>query len=289
MSAYLAVFISSLLWAIATQFYARIVSKTSVFRFNFYKSVLAFVCFFIAALLMEELLPSWEAIKWLLISGFLGFAVADLFIFYSFAKNGPARTLIFSAFSPALIAVYSYPILQKTLPTSKIVGLSFLILCLVFLGLERKRRKGKISLRIAMLAIIGINLEALGVVFTKKAFMVDADLGSMTANLYRVMPAVIILGLVNYFTKTKMWISDLSNKMRFSIIFSSFIGTFIALYLYLYAISNYAHPAIIAGLLSLAPIYASIYEHWRDKELPNRYFIGAMISMGLGVFLLLYG
>jgi drug/metabolite transporter (DMT)-like permease len=288
MNAYLAAFISSLLWSVATQFYARIVAKTSVFRFNFYKSVFAFTCFFIVSLLMGRLFASWEAIQWLLLSGFLGFAIADLFIFYSFAKNGPARTLIFSAFSPALIAIYSYSILQKTLPINKILGLSFLILCLIFMGLERKRRKGKLSLRIALLAIIGINLEALGVVFTKKAFIIDPAMSSMTANFYRVIPAVIILGLVNHFTKTRIWISDLSNKMRFSIVFSAFLGTFLALYLYLYAISKYAHPAIIAGLGSLAPLYASIYEHWRDKEMPNKYFIGAMLSMGVGVFLLLY-
>jgi drug/metabolite transporter (DMT)-like permease len=289
MNAYLAAFISSLIWAAATQFYARIVTKTSVFRFNFYKSLIALVCFFIASLLIGQLVPSWEAMQWLLLSGFIGFAVADLFIFYSFAKNGPARTLIFSAFSPALIAVYSYSILQKTLPTNKMIGLSFLILCLIFLGFERKRRKGKISLRIALLAVIGINLEALGIVFTKKAFLVDPNLSSMTANLYRVIPAVIFLGLVNHFTKIKILMSDLSNKMKLSIVFSSFMGTFLALYLFLYAISKYNHPSIISAIASLAPLYASIYEHWRDKELPNKYFVGAMISMGVGVFILLYG
>ena len=287
MSAYVAVLLSSFLWAIATQFYAKIVGKITVFRFNMYKSIFAFVCFFISALFIGHILPPPGTLGWLLLSGFLGFALADLFIFYSFSKNGPARTLMLSAFEPSIIAIYSYFILHKTLPWNKAIGLLFLILCLIFMALERHRRRGTASIKVAILALIGINIEALGVVFTKKAFMVAPEMSSMTANLYRVIPALFFLGALNYFKGVKLGITDLSGKMKSSILFSAFIGTFLALYFYLYAISKVGHPSIIAGLGSLAPFYASIYEHWRDRKLPNKYFILALCSMIIGVFILL--
>ncbi|MCX6112616.1 MAG: DMT family transporter [Proteobacteria bacterium] len=287
MSAYIAVLVSSFLWAIATQFYAKIVDKITVFRFNMYKSIFAFVCFFISALFIGRILPPPGTLGWLLLSGFLGFALADLFIFYSFSKNGPARTLMLSAFEPSIIAVYSYFILHKTLSWNKTIGLLFLILCLVFMALERHRR-GTVSIKVALLALIGINIEALGVVFTKKAFMVAPEMSSMTANLYRVIPALFLLGILNYFKGVKFGITDLSVKMKSSIIFSAFIGTFLALYFYLYAISKIGHPSIIAALGSLAPFYASIYEHWRDKKLPNKYFMLSLCSMIIGLFILLY-
>ncbi|MEI6080226.1 MAG: DMT family transporter [bacterium] len=288
MSAYVAVFLSSFLWAIATQFYAKIVTKITVFRFNLYKSIFALVCFFIAAVFIGHIAPPPGTLLWLLLSGFLGFALADLFIFYSFSKNGPARTLIFSAFEPALIAVYSYFIIHQTLPLNKVVGLFFLLLCLFFMAMERKRR-GSFSLRVAALALIGINIESIGVVLTKKAFMIAPDMSSMTANLYRVIPAVVLLGILNYFKGVKFGVGDLSKKMNMGILFSSFLGTFLALYFYLYAISKGGHPSIIAGLASLTPFYASIYEHWRDKKLPNKYFVLALCSMVIGVSILLYG
>jgi drug/metabolite transporter (DMT)-like permease len=287
MSAYLAVFLSSFLWAIATQFYAKIVNKLTVFRFNFYKSVFALICFFIAAFAIGKLAPPAGTLSWLLWSGFLGFALADLFIFYSFAKNGPARTLMLSAFEPSLIAIYSYFIIHQALPWNKAIGLLFLIMCLVFMAMERKKT-GTLSLKVAVLALIGINLEALGVVFTKKAFLIAPEMSSMTANFYRVMPAIVFLGALNCFKGIKFGIGDLSVKMKASIVFSAFLGTFLALYFYLYALSSDLHPSIIAGLASLAPFYASIYEHWRDKKFPNKYFVLAFCSMVVGVFILIY-
>ncbi len=288
MSAYLAVFISSLLWAISTQIYAKMVQKLTVYRFNFYKSIIAFVCFFIACVFTGTLYVPWEAMPYLLLSGFLGFTLADLFIFYSFSKNGPARTMIFSSFSPSIIAVYSYFILGKTLPAQKVVGLFFLLLCLMFIALERRNR-GNVSLRVAVLAIIGINIEALGVVFTKKSFMVMPDLSPFTANLYRVGVAVVILGVLNSIKGVKFGIKDLGWDIKGRVAISTFLGTFMALYFYLYAISHYNHPSIIAGIGSLAPIYASVYEHWRDKKRPNRYFVGAIASMICGVLFLIFG
>lgn len=288
MSPYIAVIISSLFWAISTQVYSKMVNKLSVYRFNLYKSLIALPCFVVASYIFSgTLVAPLQAMPWLLFSGLCGFLIADLFIFYSFAKNGPARTLMLASFEPSIVAILSYFILGKTLPVGKIIGLFFLIACICFIGLERSRR-GTVSLRVAALALIGICIEALGVVFTKKAFMIAPELSSMTANIYRVIPAVVCLPVIDYFMGVKMGIGDISNKTRMSILGSSFLGTFLALYFYLYAISHYDHPSIIAGLGSLAPIYASIYEHWKDKKLPNRYFIGAIASMAVGVFFLVF-
>ena len=288
MSPFVAALISSLFWAISTQVYSKMVNKLSVYRFNLYKSVIAIVCFSTASYFMTGTLrvPS-QTLPWLLVSGFLGFMLADLFIFYSFAKNGPARTLMLAAFAPSIIAIHSYFILGKTLPLGKVVGLIFLVICLCFIGLERSRR-GNVSIKVAILAFIGINIDALGLVLSKKAFMLAPEMSSMTANFYRVMPAVLILPFVVYFKNIKIGIGDLSSKTKFSVLSSSMLGTFLALYFYLYAVSHYGHPSIIAGLSSLAPIYASIYEHWRDKKYPNRYFVGAIVSMIVGVLFLIF-
>lgn len=288
MSPYVAVLISSLFWAISTQIYSKMVNKLSVYRFNLYKSLIALPCFFIASyFFVGTVTVPTQALPWLLLSGFFGFLLADLFIFYSFAKNGPARTLMLAAFEPSLVAILSYFILGKTLPLGKIIGLFFLITCICFVALERSK-KGTVSLKVAALALVGICIEALGVVLSKKSFMIAPEMNSMTANLYRVIPAVVCLPMINYFMGMRTGIGDLGSRIRMNILGSSLLGTFLALYFYLYAISHYSNPSIIAGLGSLAPIYASIYEHWRDKKLPNRYFIGAILSMAVGVFFLIF-
>ena len=255
MSAYLAVFICCLLWAISTQFYANLVNRITLVRFNLYKSLIALVCFFVAAVSIGGLHAPIETLPWIFLSGLLGVGIADLLIFHSFAKMGPARTLMLWAFEPSLIAVYSYFILHKVLPLNKVVGLLFLIFCLIFMALEKKKA-GELTIRIVIIAFIGINIEALSFVFSKKAFMIAPEMSSMTVNLYRAMPAVVFLVALNYFKGLKFGIADLSAKIRLGVLSSVFMGNFLAIYLYLYAISRISHPSIVAGLASLTPFYA---------------------------------
>ena len=71
-----------------------------------------------------------------------------------------------------------------------------------------------------------------------------------------------------------------------AMLFSSTIGTWLALFLWLKAIGLPGHPAVIAALGSLSPFYASIYEHTKSRSLPNRYFFCALLCMLLGIVLI---
>lgn len=285
--AYLATLASSMFWGFLSHGYASLIKILSVSRFNFYRCVVVFFCFLIAALSIGKIMIPKEAVIWLALSGSLVYFLSDLLTHYAISKNGPSRILILSAFVPSMVAIYSYFILDMTLSITKLIGLIFLILCLFFMALEKKRH-GTGSLLIIAIALIGLNIEAVGLVFTKKAFMVAPNMGPMTANLYRVVPAIVLLFFYNYLLGIKMRTDDLSLKYKGKILIIVILAGFIGLYLYLYAISHYDNPAVIAALANTAPIFASIYEHVKHKKLPNRYFVGSIISMIAGIVFLVF-
>ncbi len=284
--AYLATLVSSMMWGLWSHGYASMINKLGVSRFNLYRCIIVFVCFLISSVIIGNVLVSKEAILWLALSGSLVYFLSDLITHHALAKSGPSRILILSAFVPSMVAIYSYFILDKTLSTNKLLGLIFLLLCLFFLALEKKRY-GSGSILIFIIAIFGLNIEALGTVFIKKAFMTAPTMDPMAANLYRVLPAIILLLIYNYFRRIPVGTKGLSTKTKATVLSAVFFAGFIGFYLYLYAISHSDNPAVIAALANTAPIFSSIYEHWRNKKLPNKYFIGSILSMIAGLILIL--
>lgn len=288
---YILITSASLLWVVATQFYAQIGRAIPIYRFNFYKTCIAFTLFLAGAILSGKVTVPLNVLPYLLFSGLVGYALADLFIFYGFAKLGPARTLMITSFEPSLIALFAYIFFSQSITLGKMSGVFMVLLCLYFLALEKKRSKDlldKGSLKLLAWIFVGMNLEALGTTFSKQAFILDPELTSTTANVYRLLPAFVILPLIAKYYKTSLSLKDLTWSLKKRIVFSSVIGTWFALLLYLQAIGMPGHPAVIAALGSLSPFYASIYEHVRDRSLPNRHFFAALLCMLAGIALIIF-
>lgn len=290
---YLAIFASSWCWAIATQIFSHLGRQISVFRLNLYKAFFSLGLFVIAGFFFNDNLEIFQklttthqhTLAFLLISGTLGFAVGDLFIFRAFAKIGAARSLMVQAFSPTLVAVYSYVLLGSLLEPRRILGLGFLFVCLFFLSLD-KRQKIPFSWMGAGICFIGIALDSLGVVFSKLAFNSLETLDSGEANIYRLAIALPVLLFLTRAAGRPLGFKDIPKKIMILIFVGSFFGTFMALYFYLYSISK-LEPAVVVGIASITPIYASIIEHVRDRIVPSPYFYVAIASMFGGVYFIL--
>lgn len=287
MSAYFAIFFSAILWTVATQFYAHLGKKLSVLRLNFYKSVVAIVGLFTVSLFLGPFFFPWDTTKYLLLSGIVGYALADLCIFASFSRMGASRTLMISSFGPAILALLSYFLLRETLNLRQVLGLAFMFLCCFFLARE-KQEHSAFKVQTGLLAILGISLDCTGVILTKQAFLRSPELNPFIANFWRVSMALIFLTLLMKWKKAPWGLQDLKPKDRRALLISCFLGTFLAVVLYVYAFTH-AKTAVIGALGNLSPIYAGVYEHWRERRFPSPPFIISMLCVGCGIFLLLTG
>ncbi|MBP9673597.1 MAG: DMT family transporter [Bacteriovoracaceae bacterium] len=274
-------------WSFGSQIFSSLGKDMPMIQLNFLKATFAFFLFLIVALLGGNLFIHPQAIFFLLLSGILGFAIADLFLFYALAHLGASRTLMLASFAPSLIALQAYFLLGLTLSFSKIIGIILMISCVFFLSFEKKSR-GSFSWKLAGIAFIGISLDSLGVIFSKKAFMLDPHLGGFSANVYRVGIAVVFLFLLNLKTRYSLNYFHLPSPKLKLLLIATILGNFFSLGMYLQAISK-TNPAIVSGIGgALAPIIASICEHIRKKEPPTLWFLTGVATMIGGAVIFIF-
>jgi len=285
----LTVICASLCWCTASQYFSYLGTRIAIKKLNLYKSIVSFLAFFVFALFQGKLFVSKEPLSYLLISGISGFAIGDIFIFYGFSQLGAARTLMITSFSPGILALFSYLFIGESLSLASIMGLVSLIFCLLFLGLDKDPEassRSQFTIKLGGIVLLGVAFDAFGVMLSKKAFITDPELGSMTANTYRIFVAIIFLLIFHLVKREPVGISDIHPKDFKKLVGASLLGTFLALYLYLDAISR-GNTATISAIGSLAPIYASIYEYGKARRLPSKWFLLSIISMLAGLYLLL--
>jgi|GEM_PF-6639562 len=293
----LSVILASIFWAIATQLFAHLGRDMSVTALNVFKAAISFCFFFVFNIFLFGLNLQIETLPWLVISGIVGFGLADILIFYSFSKMGPARTLMLSAFTPSIMALQSYIFLGLSVNRGQWGGLFLMGLCLILLGFDKRKHnengaekvlgsRWEFRWRTALIALGGFSLDAFGVILTKKAFILAPTMKSSEANMIRIGSAFFILLFIAWWRKINLR-EQIKNVKTMQLVFlSSFLGTFLSLLFWVNAIAK-GHPPTIAALGGLSPVLATLFEYGKEKRWPSPYFFGALISMGCGIFLLI--
>lgn len=282
MGPYLSILLSTMLWSVASMMYATLGRNIGVRRLNFFKALFSLLFFLAATILWGSF--SWpREVVWLLLgSGFAGFALGDLFIFYGFSKMGAGRSLMLTAFAPLFVILWSRLLYGTIVEPRIFIGILALIFCLFFLSLE-KLKSFEIRPKVFLAVIFGISLESLGVVMSKHAFILAPTLDAFSANFFRISISLVFLTVLMKVKKVSVNPNDITRRDLKLTILSSFLGTFLALYFYLHALSQGEAP-VISALSNLAPIYASIFDHILEKRMPTKWFLLAIASMCCGLY-----
>jgi len=136
---------ASFLWsatAIAFTAAGRRVGSQAV---NFARLPLGVLCLVAAHLVLRGSLwpqASGSARLWLALSGIIGLAVGDGFLFYSYEKIGPRRALLMLATAPAFTVVIAWLWLGETLSATALAGIVIIIAGVALATLGRPGREG---------------------------------------------------------------------------------------------------------------------------------------------------
>lgn len=188
-------------------------------------------------------------------SGFIGFFIADVFIFYGFVAIGPGRTLLIMTLSPILSAIISFFTLNESLSIFQSGGMLLTILG-IFTVVYFEHRKSKINsgeMKGYIIAVTGAVAQAAGMVMSKMG-MADG-IHPVSANVIRITSGFI--GLVIFAIARGQFIRDFK-KMRdlkslALISVSAIIGPVIGIILTLYAL-QLAPVGIVTTLTQISPI-----------------------------------
>jgi drug/metabolite transporter (DMT)-like permease len=272
---------ASLLWMAAAQMFGHLSRTTDVVTINLYKVFLSVLYFGVTLLVWGGHWPNLKSTLCFMASGVMGLAVADIIMFYSFAKIGTARSLMVSSLGPSLIGVLAWFLLSRPTTPLQAAGLLCLMFCLFTLSQEYPDRR-RAQTKFLLMAVAAYSIEATGVVMTKMGFELDTSVQAVEACFLRGIGggiAMLVIAAVRH--KKDMFRKGQTIPLK-AFMGVCFIGSFLNLLIYLHGLKMIPQPAVAAGLGSMTPVYASIYEHWRDKQWPTRKFLLAVLFMILG-------
>lgn len=249
--------------------------------------MVGFVCLFGSRHLFLPTDVTWENLKIISLSGFIGMFLGDLFLFKAYNMIGARVTMLIMALSPIIVSIIDFLFLGVTLFPIQIFAI--LITCLGIILVIFKTEDKKISLGFsvkgllyAFLATLG---QSLGVILTKLG---STTYDSLATSQIRLGVAIFFFGaVVLYEGKARETIKMITSKKALSLLL---IGTFFSVFGIAALIEAFksANASIASTISSTSPIImipCSIL-FYKEKIRKNE-IIGAIISVvGLSIFFL---
>lgn len=264
-------------------------TKISSAWMNCAKALVAFILFAIYVLFIHGHISFSDTSAYLLIiSGFIGLGIGDIFLLKAFSVLGPGRTLMLFGFQPIFLSIMGKVIFNQSIDPSKLFSIIFFVACLFTLSLETFRKDKHWGVKGMAIAMLGVILDSSGVLITRYAFDLSPQISAMQGNMYRCFGALSFFVILSLFKPFKFASSyfKLSLKEKILIIGGSILGTFLSLSLYLKALQT-AHLGQLSGINITSTLFSNIFEVVFFKKKPSLYLGIAFVFFGIGMYFLI--
>lgn len=286
-SVYALALAANLFFSTASLVFSLYAKKFSAWWINQVKVAVAVVLFALATWYTGFSPISVTALSYLMLSGFIGLCIGDLFLFRAYTTLGAGRSLVLFSFQPLLLGLYGWFFLSQTFNSAQIFAVLCMVACLGVFLLERNKLTGQWDLKSFLWAFTGIALDAIGVMLTREAYEMTPAMDSMQVNFIRCSGAMIGFLIIRPTGLTSAIKDILAMKIREKalVLIACICGTVISLSLYLTAL-KYAHVASLTAVAITGPVWVSMLECIWEKKLPNRYLTTAFLFFVLGFYLM---
>ena len=226
---------------------------------------------------------------WLLLSGVIGLALGDAFLFQAYLSVGPRLGMLLLSLSTIFGTLEAWVFFQETLRFAQILGIALTLAGILWVLLEQgdpgvqKIRPAPLGILFGVLAAVG---QATGLVLSKQGMA--GDFSPIRANAIRMLAAVVALLVMMLLQReTARTVRSLrANPAAVPLLaIAALIGPVIGVSLSLLAVQNTA-VGIASVLTSLAPIFMLPIAHFLFKEhLGWQAVAGTLLAM-VGVVIL---
>ncbi len=232
---------------------------------------------------------------YLLLSGFIGFALGDLALFQSFAMIGPRLGTLVMATAPAMTAVMAWPVLGEHLDRQAVAGMSITLAGVIWVLSERREGSAwkpagqKVSYVLAIsYALIGAAGQASGLILVKMADQAGDKLDSLQMTYMRLVAGAlgvfVIAALSGKLGVLKGAIKDRSALHLIAI--GTVTGPIIGVWLSLVAVLESESTGVAATLSSLSPVMMLPIAWIAYGARPSvRAIVGTVVAVAGGVLL----
>ena len=279
---------ANLAFSTASMVFSYFAKRFSSMWMNQVKVIIALIAFTIALITSS----TWTSINstttaLLLLSGFSGLCLGDIFLFRAFATLGPGRALVLYSFDPLIVGLYGFFFLGQIFTSNQTLAVFCMIICVFIFMFERNKMTGSWDLKSFFWAFLGICLDAFGVMMTRTSYEMNPDLETFQVNVIRCIGAIIgfILIAPKSYPVVFKDVLNLSKRDLAMLVGASIAGTFLSLTLYLTAL-KYAHVGTLTAISITGPVWVAILESIYFRRLPSRYLVIAFCFFLTGFYLM---
>ncbi len=226
---------------------------------------------------------------WLSLSGIIGLALGDAFLFQSYLSVGPRLGMLLLSLSPIISALEAWAFFGETLRAGQILGIVLTLAGIIWVILEQGNGKTQISrnsLIGIMFGILSAIFQATGFVFSKQGMY--GDFSPFQGNAIRMLAAALALWIFTAFQKEvgKTFSALKENPTAFKqLAIAALIGPVLGVSSSLLAVQR-AEVGVASTLTSLSPIFMIPVSHYIFKEkLGWQAIAGTLLAM-VGVAIL---
>ncbi len=264
---------------------------------NRMRLALAIFWLLLAHALLKIPLPIYagsQRLFWLSVSGIIGLAIGDAFLFQAFISIGPRLSMLLMALAPPLAAILAWAFLDEILSVGQWIGMGITLIGISWVILDKNGHFGgnhapKKQYILGVLLGLGAAVgQALGQVTAKRGLY--GDFSAVSGSLIRMLAAGIVLwGITFARRQLKQTIKPMVDqpKAAWLIVLGSFLGPFLGVTFSLFALQH-ATVGVASTLASLSPVVLLPVGYFFFKERfgwPS--IIGTLLAMlGVSLFFL---
>ncbi len=250
---------TALLWSGSSLVFAAATARVGSVAVNVSRLFLAAGYLVVVVLIFQIRSPlSTHQIANLAVSGVIGLAIGDSFLFRAYQEMGPRITMLIMSLSPAIAAVLGYLFLGEGLSFQGIAGMLVTISGISIVVLRRspsERRAARATVPGTAYALGGATGQAVNLLFAKAAFN-EGPIDGFLATLIRIVASLAFL--VPAMILARRWSNPLRvfSRDRGALAYTvagSVLGPFLGIAFSLIAIAN-TSVAVASTLMATVPI-----------------------------------
>lgn len=300
--------LAAICWAISAFPFTKAARAMSVSSMNLFRLLAGTILVLITAFVADSTgftrifsTAYTDAWLWMGLSGITALGIGDYFSYRMYAILSPRNGTALGTFSPAAAWLLGTFLLNETINLVGLIGMAITITGVLAMSLGKTERSripdhghGNITSGI-LFGIIGAICNGAGIVFSKKAFMVQeaagAKLPPLTGSFIRFLVATLVIVLLLLIRKKLA--SNLRNIMNQprpvlqNAIAGTVFGPLLAVGCALISI-QYIPAAVAQTIFTLVPVLALLIAHFFYRERITTYAVAGVLSAIAGVGMLIW-
>ena len=298
-------FLTVLCWTVGSQFFEAAGKRVGSVTVNLVR--LAMAAFFLCLTLLitkGQLIPLDFPLRnwgWLAVSGLIGFALGDMFLFKAFVEIGPRISMLVMSLSAPVTALIGWGFLGEVYRPAQWMGIVVTLIGVAVVILERngsgsseaatpkKRFLKKITPHGVLMAFLGMLGQAIGYIFSKVGMLSGGQmLDPIAATYIRVIAgtlgAIVIFFILGWWSK--MWQSRHDGKALAYTTAGAILGPYLGVVLSLAAL-HHTSAGVASTIMALTPVTLIPFAVFIHKEhVSLRALVGTVVAFS-GIVLLI--